>query len=110
VSSRLSLIAFMIASLFAAAGLAQTNPTGKSYFLKGTIEQINDFPKTLRIKQEKIPGYSAARVATYNVDDPAILKKLDVGDKITATIYEKDDTLHDLQVVRIQDTFPERIK
>lgn len=96
-------LAFFIAELLTVVDLAQTNPKGKSYFLHGTVEQINDFAKTLRIKQEKIAGYSEARVATYNVDQPEILKKLEVGDKITATIYEKDDTLHDIQVVRIYD-------
>jgi Cu/Ag efflux protein CusF len=96
-------ITFAITVLFAAAGLTQTSPKAKGYFLHGTVEQINDFPKSLRIKQEKIPGYSDARIATYNVGDPAILKKLEVGDRITATIYEKDDTLHDIQVVRIYD-------
>jgi Cu/Ag efflux protein CusF len=96
-------LAFGIAGLFIVADLAQTNPKGKSHFLNATVEQINDFAKTIRIKQEKIAGYSDVRIATYNVDDTEILKKLEVGDKITATIYEKDDTLHDIQVVRIYD-------
>ena len=92
-------------SLFALVGLAQSNPKGKSYTLKGTVEQINDVAQSIRVRQEKIAGYSDARIATYNVDDASILKKLEVGDKIVATIYEKDYTLHDIQVVRIDDRF-----
>ena len=96
-------IAFAIACIFVVAGLAQTNPKGKSYTLKGTVEQINEFAESIRARQEKIAGFSEARIATYKVGDAAILKKLEVGDKIVATIYEKDDALHDIQVVRIDD-------
>jgi hypothetical protein len=96
-------IALAFAGLFALAGLAQTNPKGKSYFLHGTVEQINDSAESIRLKQEEIAGCSEARIATFNVDDPEILKKLAVGDKITDTIYEKDDTLHNIQVDRIDD-------
>jgi hypothetical protein len=32
-----------------------------------------------------------------------MLKKLEEGDRIVATIYEKDDTLYDIRVVRIDD-------
>jgi hypothetical protein len=37
------------------------------------------------------------------VDDAAILKKLEVGDRIDATVYENDDTLYDIHVVIIDD-------
>jgi hypothetical protein len=97
--------AFVAVSLFALAGFAQTNAKGKSYFMHGTVEQINDVAQSVRVRQEKIAGYSDARIATYNVDDASILKKLEVGDKIVATIYEKDYTLHNIQVVRIDDRF-----
>ena len=62
---RLSLVAaFMIAGLLAVAGFAQTDPRGKSYTLHATVEVINDFAKSIRVNQEKIEGYSDARVAT----------------------------------------------
>jgi Cu/Ag efflux protein CusF len=103
-------ITFAIAGLFTVADVAQTSSKGKGYFLHATVEQVNDFAQTIRVKQERIAGYSDARIATYNVDDAAILKKLQVGDKIAATIYDKDNTLHDIQVVKIYDTFPRSIK
>jgi hypothetical protein len=55
------------------------------------------------LNQEKIEGYSDARIGTYGVDDAAMLEKLDVGDQIVARVYEKDDTLYDIRVVRIDD-------
>jgi len=82
------------------------DPRGKSHTLHGTVEGINDFAQSIRVKQEKIEGYSEARVATYKVDDAAILKKLEIGDRIAATIYEKDDTLYDIRVAQINDANP----
>jgi Cu/Ag efflux protein CusF len=102
----LSLASIVIAGLFAAKGIAQTDARGKSYTLYGTVEGINDFAQSIRVNQERIEGYSNSRIATYNVDDPAILKKLEVGDRIVATIYEKDDTLYDIRVVQINDAKP----
>ena len=93
----------VIAGLFAAKVIAQTDAKGKSYTLYGTVEGINNFAQSIRVNQERIAGYSNARVATYNVDDSAMLKKLEIGDRIVATIYEKDDTLYDIRVVQIND-------
>lgn len=101
---RLIVFTVVIASLFAANGTAQTDARGKSHTLHGTVEGINDFAQSIRVNQEKIEGYSEARSATYGVDDTSILAKLEVGDRIVATIYEKDDILHDIRVVRIYDT------
>ena len=100
----------MVVALFAFVGFAQTDPRGRSHTLHGTVEGINDFAKTIRVKQEKIEGYSDARTTTYNVDDSTMIEMLEVGDKIVATIYEKDDILYDIRVVRIDDrVFPLKI-
>ena len=102
----LGLASIVIAGLFAAKGTAQTDPRGKSYTLHGTIEGINDFAQSIRVNQEKIEGFSKSRIATYNVDDAAMLKKLEIGDRIVATIYEKDDTVYDIRIVQINDANP----
>jgi Cu/Ag efflux protein CusF len=102
----LSLASIVIAGLFAATGIAQTDARGKSYTLHGTVEGINDFAQSIRVKQERIEGYSNSRIATYKVADAAMLKKLEIGDRIVATIYEKDDTLYDIRVVQINDAKP----
>ncbi len=99
--------AVAISAFFLAAGSAQTDPRGRRHTLFGTVENINEFAQSLRIKQEKIAGYSEARLATYRVEDASILKKLEVGDRIVAAIYEKDDALHDIRVARIIDSPPD---
>jgi hypothetical protein len=98
-----------VIAVVVAAGMAwsqesrQSDPRGKSHTLHGTVEGIYDASDSLRVRQEKIPGYSEARVATYRVDDPAILSKVELDDKIVATIYEKDNVLYDIRVVVIDD-------
>jgi len=100
----LSVVAsLVIAGLVVDAGFAQSDPRGKSYTLHGTVEGIYDSAQSIRVSQEKIEGYSDARIATYHVDDAAILKKIHLDDKIVATIYEKDNALYDIRVVRIDD-------
>jgi hypothetical protein len=77
-AKRLSLsvvAAFVIGGLFAVAGYAQTDPRGRSHTLYGTVEAINTFAKSIRLNQEKIEGYSDARIATYGVDDAAMLER-----------------------------------
>jgi hypothetical protein len=102
----LSLASIAIAGFLAAKGIAQTDPRGKSHTLHGTVEGINNFAQSIRVKQEKIEGYLDARIATYKVDDAAMLEKLEIDDQIVATIYEKDDTLYDIRVVQINDANP----
>lgn len=100
----LSVVAsFVIAGLFAVGGCAQSDPRGKSHTLHGTVKAIYDSTQSIRVSQERIEGYSDARVATYHVDDAAIVKQLHLDDKIVATIYEKDDALYNIRVVRIDD-------
>jgi len=95
-------------------GSAQTDPRGRKHTLHATVEVINEYAQSVRVDQEAIAGFSEARSATYKVDDPAILKKLDAGDRIVATIFEKDDTLYDIRVAQIYDVpatmHPERPK
>ena len=100
--------AFVIAAFFTITGFQQTGSRGKSHTLHGTVEGINAFAQSIRVRQEKIEGYSDARIATYGVNDAAILKRLEVGDRIAATIYEKDDVLYDIRVAIIYDTDPRR--
>src|ERR1051325_7878406 len=83
----LGLAFIMIAGLFVARGISQTDGRGKSYTLHGTVEGINDFAHSIRVNKEKIAGSSSHRIAPATADDAEMLKKLGVGDQIVATIY-----------------------
>ncbi len=96
-------IILVMATLCVVPGLAQRDARGRSYTLYGTVEGVYESAQSVRIKQEAIRGFSDARVATYHVDDLTALKKLELDDRIVATIYEKDDVLYDIRIVRIAD-------
>jgi|SRR5215469_13125991 Cu/Ag efflux protein CusF len=80
--------------LLASLSLAQQK---KSYVFKGKVEAVGE--RTLNVANEKIEGWMEAMTMTYNVDNPDVLKKIKPGDKITATVYDGDYVLHNVQVV-----------
>ena len=57
----------------------------------------------LTVNHGKVEGNMDAMTMPYKVDKPDILKKVKVGDRITATVYDGDFTLYDIQVVPPQD-------
>ena len=87
------------ACLLVALGFASPGPQKKSYVFRGKVEGVNESNKTVSVANEKIEGWMEAMTMAYSVDDPAILKKLKVGDQIKATVYDGDYTLHKIEVV-----------
>lgn len=81
--------------------LVQAQPKGKkSFAFKGRIEKVDTATKRLTVANEKIPGWMDAMTMQYKVDKPdEVVKKVKAGDQITATVYEDDDTLYNVQVV-----------
>jgi cobalt-zinc-cadmium efflux system outer membrane protein len=71
----------------------------KSYTLRGTVEDVNTTTKRLSVANEPIPGGMGAMTMTYSVEKEDVLGKVKRGDRITATMYEGDMTLHDVQVL-----------
>ena len=85
-----------LALLMAAACLGQNAPAKKSYTFHGKVEAVN--ADGLTVNGEKVEGWMDAMTMRYKVDDPRVLKKVKVGDEITATVYEGDLLLHKVQV------------
>jgi Cu/Ag efflux protein CusF len=97
---RTSLIVIMVAllSLFLTTVYAQT--AKKSYTFHGKVEKVDAAEKKLTVNGEKVEGWMAAMTMTYAVDKEDVLKKLKVGDQITAKVYDGDFmVLHDVQIV-----------
>ena len=86
------------ALLLATACLGQAAPGKKTYTFRGKVEAIKESAKSLTVNGEEVKGWMGAMTMDYKVDDPAILKKVKVGDQITATVYDGDYTLHKVQV------------
>lgn len=92
----------MWAAILAAACLLGMTATaqqakGKSHTLQGTVEAVQTDHRVI-VNHGKVPGYMDAMVMAYKVDKPDILKKVKAGDKISATVYDGDFTLYDIQV------------
>ena len=85
--------------LMAAVCLGQAAPAKKAYTFRGKVEAVNTGTNSVTVNGEKVEGWMDAMTMGYKVDDPAVLKNVKVGDRITATVYEGDMTLHKLQVV-----------
>jgi Cu/Ag efflux protein CusF len=82
--------------------LAQSPPK-KAHIFYGKVEKVNQSTKSLTVNGEKVEGWMAAMTMDYKVDDPAILNKLKAGDRISATVYDGDYSLHKVRVVSAPD-------
>jgi len=90
--------ALLFAGLLALPGSAQSNANKKSYSLHGTIEAVKDADQKVTVKHDKIEGYMGAMTMDYKVGDAGMIKKLKTGDEVTATLYDGDFTLYNIQV------------
>lgn len=91
------LAALIVCAMLPLANAQQTEK--KSYTLRGTVEDVNPTTHRLSVANEPIPGGMGAMTMTYSVDKEDVLGRVKRGDRITATMYEGDMTLHDVQVL-----------
>jgi Cu/Ag efflux protein CusF len=91
--------ALAVVCLFATSAFAQDKAKGKakSYTFHGKVEAITE--KGLTVNGEKVEGWMEAMTMTYPVDKPDVLKKVQTGDRIMATVYDGDMTLHNVEVM-----------
>jgi Cu/Ag efflux protein CusF len=76
-------------------------PKGKkSYTFRGKVEKVDTATNRLTVSNEKIEGWMDAMTMQYAVDKAAeVVKRVKAGDQITATVYDGDFTLYNVQVV-----------
>ena len=85
-------------TLLCASGAHSQTATRKPFTLHGTVEQVDHAAKRMSVANEAIPGGMGAMTMRYSVEPEAILHRLKPGDRITATYFEGDMTLHDVRV------------
>ena len=93
------LIVAAVLLLTAAVCLGQGTPGKKTYTFHGKVTAVNQSAKSLTVDGEKVEGWMDAMTMDYKVDDPAVFKKVKPGDRIMATVYDGDLTLHQVQVM-----------
>ena len=70
----------------------------KSYTLRGKVEAVDEKGNTLTVNHEKVEGWMEAMTMAFEVDKPEVLKKIKVGDRIKATVYDNDFKLYNVEV------------
>lgn len=85
-----------LALVIAMACMGQAPAGKKALTFHGKVEAVS--ADGLTVNGEKVEGWMDAMTMKYKVDDPKVLKTVKVGDKITATVYEGDLSLHKVQV------------
>lgn len=71
----------------------------KSYTFHGKVTAVDSKTNKLRVDGEKVEGWMDAMTMAYSVDNPEVIKTLKPGDRIEATVYDGDYTLHNVKVV-----------
>jgi protein SCO1 len=85
-----------VALMMAVFSVAQAPAGKKALTFHGKVESVAS--DGITVNGEKVEGWMDAMTMKYKVDDPKVLKTVKPGDKITATVYEGDLSLHKVQV------------
>jgi len=100
---RIPLLAVLLCLGLSCAFAAQnkTPPAGKKeHVFKGKVEKIDLPNKTFTVNGQKVEGWMEAMTMNYAPDKEDVLKRLKIGDEITAKVYDGDfRTLYDVQIV-----------
>ena len=75
----------------------QASSGKKEYTFHGKVEAVDKGAKSLLVNGEKVEGWMGAMTMDYKVDNPSVLDKLKPGDRIMATVYDGDYTLHQVK-------------
>src|SRR5205085_2984593 len=102
---RFALLSGIAVSLLLSCAYGEQNknaPSGakKEHTFRGKVEKIDVNAKTFTVNGQKVEGWMGAMTMVYVPDKEDVLKRLKVGDEITAKVYDGDfRILHDVQIV-----------
>lgn len=79
---------------------AGPSPAKAEHVFRGKVEKVDAAAKSFSVNGENVEGWMGAMTMTYTADPPDVFGKVNVGDTITARVFDGDfGTLHDVQVV-----------
>jgi len=79
------------------------------YTLHGTVVQLNQQNMAATIEHDEIVGWMGAMTMDFPVKDQAEWEKLQVGDRITGTVFVSSDGYH-LGEIKMAEPVPEEEK
>ena len=81
---------------------AQQAPTStRQHTFRGRVERVDARAGTLIVNGENVEGWMAAMTMTYRAQPPDVLREINAGDVITATVYDGNfSTLFNVRVDR----------
>jgi Cu/Ag efflux protein CusF len=101
------IVAALMVCLSTALFVSAQQTAKKEHVFRGKVEKVDEKGKILTVNGENVPGWMNAMTMNYSVDKEEVLKKVKVGDQITAKVYDGDfKVLYDVQVVPAKDTKP----
>ena len=72
----------------------------QAFAFAGTVERVDTATRIVAVRNEDIPGWMMAMTMNFVLDQPDMVDSLEVGDRITATVYEGNfTTLYQVEVV-----------
>jgi len=71
----------------------------KSFVFHGKVQNIDAGAKSMTVDGATVPGWKDAMTMNYMVDNSDVLKTIEVGDVIEATVYDGDMTLYEVHVI-----------
>jgi len=74
-----------------------SQPRSIAFF--GRVETVDSERKVVTVKHGKIPDYTDAATTEYSIEEETVLKRLQPGDDIRATVHPNDLTLRHIQIV-----------
>ncbi len=87
-----------VTAIFTLSCCAQSTAKKKAYTFHGKVEAVHKDSESLTVDGDTVVGWMEAMTMDYKVDNPSILDKVKPGDQITATVYDGDYSLHNVQV------------
>jgi protein SCO1 len=96
---RRSMLAVAGALLLALLCFGQSSSGKKQYTFHGKVESVDKGAHSMRVDGEKVEGWMGAMTMDYKVDNPSVLSTVKPGDRIMATVYDGDYSLHDVKVM-----------
>lgn len=93
----ISVLALALLAVVLACG--QGSSAKKQYTFHGKVVSVDKSNHSMRVDGEKVEGWMGAMTMDYKVDNPSVIDKVKPGDRIMATVYDGDYSLHNVKVM-----------